>query len=79
MLLAVGDEDDPVIETNIFLKRTLPRAGLWIAPRTGHGINLEEPAAFNQMAADFFAATESNQWPRRDPRATPAHSSLGGA
>ena len=79
VLLAVGDEDDPVIETNIFLKRTLPRAGLWIAPRTGHGINLEEPAAFNQMAADFFTATESAQWPPRDPRANPAHSPLGAA
>ena len=79
VLLAVGDEDDPVIETNVFLKRVLPRAGLWIAPRTGHGINLEEPAAFNQMAADFFSAVEDGQWTRRDPRADPAHSSLGGA
>ena len=77
VLLAVGDEDDPVIETNIFLKRTLPRAGLWIAPRTGHAINLEEPAAFNQTAADFFTAAESVQWPRRDLRATPANPALG--
>ena len=79
VLLAVGDEDDPVIETNIFLKRVLPRAGLWICPRTGHGINLEEPGAFNQMAADFFSAAEAGRWTRRDPRADPAHSSLGGA
>ena len=79
VLLAVGDEDDPVIETNIFLKRMLPRAGLWIAPRTGHGINLEEPAAFNEMAADFFSAVEAGQWTRRDPRATPANPMLGGA
>ena len=59
VLLAVGDEDDPVIETNVFLKRVLPRAGLWVAPRTGHGINLEEPAAFNQAVADFFSAVEA--------------------
>ena len=78
-LLAVGDEDDPVIETNIFLKRILPRAGLWICPCTGHGINLEEPGAFNQVAADFFSAAEAGQWTRRDPRADPTHSSLGGA
>jgi len=77
VLLAVGDEDDPVIETNVFLKRVLPRAGLWIAPRTGHGINLEEPAAFNQMAAEFFSAVEAGQWTRRYPRADPAHSSPG--
>ena len=77
VLLAVGDEDDPVIETNIFLKRTLPRAGLWIAPRTGHAINLEEPAAFNQTAADFFTAVEAGQWTHRDLRATPANPALG--
>jgi pimeloyl-ACP methyl ester carboxylesterase len=74
VLLAVGDEDDPVIETNVFLKRVLPRAGLWMCPNTGHGINLEEPDGFNDMAARFFAATESGRWLRRDPRADPRQS-----
>ncbi len=78
VLLAVGDEDDPVIETNIFLKRVLPRAGLWICPRTGHGINLEEPDAFNEAAARFFSAVESGHWGRRDPRANPAQSMFMG-
>ena len=32
VLLAFGDEDDPVIEANIFLKRTLPRAGIGSTP-----------------------------------------------
>jgi pimeloyl-ACP methyl ester carboxylesterase len=71
VLLAVGDEDDPVIETNVFLKRVLPRAGLWVCPKTGHGINLEEPDSFNEMAARFFAAAESGRWLRRDPGAAP--------
>ena len=62
VLLAVGDEDDPVIEVNIFLKRTLPRAGLWIHPRTGHGMNLEEPAEYNQRIAEFLAAVERGLW-----------------
>ena len=79
VLLAVGDEDDLVIETDIFLKWVLPRAGLWISPRTGHGINLEEPGAFNQMAADFFSAVEAGRWTRRDPRANPVHSPFGDA
>jgi len=74
VLLAVGDEDDPVIELNIFLKRTLPRAGLWMLPCTGHGINLEEPDAFNDMAARFFSAVERGRWNRRDPRANPTQS-----
>ncbi|HKT53087.1 MAG TPA: alpha/beta hydrolase [Caulobacteraceae bacterium] len=74
VLLAVGDEDDPVIETNIFLKRTLPRAGLWIHPQTGHGMNLEEPDEYNGRIAHFLAAVERGTWRRRDPRATPKQS-----
>jgi len=74
VLLAVGDEDDPVIETNVYLKRTLPRAGLWVHPRTGHGINLEEPDAFNTMAAQFFGAVDAGHWGPRDPRANPNQS-----
>lgn len=74
VLLAVGDEDDPVIEINVFLKRTLPRAGLWICPCSGHGLNLEEPGAFNDMAAAFFSGAEQGRWRRRDPRASPAQS-----
>jgi pimeloyl-ACP methyl ester carboxylesterase len=70
VLLAVGDEDDPVIDVNIFLKRVLPRAGLWVCPKTGHGINLEEPDAFNEIAAWFFNSVERGHWDRRDPRAT---------
>ncbi|MDP3618493.1 MAG: alpha/beta hydrolase [Ramlibacter sp.] len=71
VLLMVGDEDDGVIEVNIFLKRTIPRAGMWMAPRTGHAMNLEEPAMYNQMLAEFFSAVERGGWGPRDPRATP--------
>jgi pimeloyl-ACP methyl ester carboxylesterase len=65
ILLAVGDADDPVIEVNVFLKRTLPRAGLWIHPHTGHGMNLEEPDAYNRQIAEFLAAVERGRWPAR--------------
>lgn len=65
VLLAVGDEDDPVIEVNVFLKRTLPRAGLWIHPRTGHGMNLEEPEDYNRRIAEFLAAVERGGWAPR--------------
>lgn len=78
VLLAVGDEDDPVIEVNVFLKRVLPRAGLWISPKTGHGINLEEPGDFNAMAERFFSAAERGRWGPRDPRANPAQTSYMG-
>src|SRR6202022_573608 len=45
VLLAVGDEDVRCLETNLMLKSTLPNAGLWICPNTGHAINVEEPFA----------------------------------
>ena len=61
-LLIVGDEDEPCIDPTIFLKRTLPNAGLWMCPRTGHAINLEEPAAFNRAVSDFFGTVERGRW-----------------
>ena len=65
VLLAVGDEDEPCLETNLMLKAAIPGAGLWICPNTGHAINLEEPAAFNAQVDAFFAAVERGRWPRR--------------
>jgi len=61
-LLACGDEDGPCIETNVWLKSVLPNAGLWFCPRTGHAINLEEPAAFNREVAAFFSTVERGRW-----------------
>ena len=46
----------------MILKRTLPNAGLWMHPRTGHAINLEEPAAFNRAVQDFFSTVERGRW-----------------
>lgn len=68
VLLAVGDEDDGIFDVNIFLKRTLPRAGLWIHPHTGHGMNLEDPDAFNAQIASFLSAVERGAWCRGDSR-----------
>src|SRR3954451_6779242 len=53
VLLALGDEDEPCLETNLMLKRAMPGSGLWILPRTGHAVNLEEPAPFNAMVESF--------------------------
>jgi pimeloyl-ACP methyl ester carboxylesterase len=67
-LIIVGDEDDACIEPSVFLKRTIPTAGLFIQPRTGHAINLEEPAVFNREVQEFFSTVERGRWGRRDPR-----------
>ena len=68
VLLAVGDEDVPCLETNLMLKSTFPNAGLWICPNSGHAINLEEPAAFNAQVESFVSAVERGSWRRGYPR-----------
>lgn len=40
----------------------IPHAGLLMVPMTGHTVNIEEPMAFNQGVAEFFAGVESGRW-----------------
>ena len=67
-LVMTGDEDDPCLEPGIFMKRTIPTAGLVVIPKSGHTINLEEPDAFNRAVLDFLTAVEAGRWPRRNPQ-----------
>jgi pimeloyl-ACP methyl ester carboxylesterase len=67
-LIVTGDEDDPCIEASILMKRTILSAALVMLPRSGHAINLEEPALFNQFIEQFFHQVESGRWQLRDPR-----------
>lgn len=62
LLVIVGDEDDTCLDGSIFLKRTVPTAGLLVIPRSGHNITSEEPAAVNAALADFLAAAEAGRW-----------------
>ncbi len=62
LLIIVGDEDEPCIDGSVFLKRTVPTAGLLVIPRSGHNVPTEEPAAFNAALADLFAAAEAGRW-----------------
>ena len=68
-LIVTGDEDWPCLVPSVFMKRTIPSAGLLVMPNSGHTVNLEEPAAFNTALADFFAQVDAGRWPMRDPRA----------
>ena len=68
-LIMTGDEDWPCMEPALLMKRTISSAGLVVIPNTGHAINLEEPAAFNQHLGDFFHTVEIGRWPMRDARA----------
>jgi pimeloyl-ACP methyl ester carboxylesterase len=80
VLLLVGDEDEPCLDVNLWMKRLLPNARLGFLPGAGHAINLEEPALFNRLVEAFIADVERGSWRPRDPRARPgaAQSSLGG-
>ena len=62
------DEDDPCVGPSLFLKKHLPAAGLAMFPKSGHVLNLEEPALFNQMVERFIALAEAGRWAPRDPR-----------
>src|SRR5438046_9274205 len=68
-LILCGDEDDNCVEPSLFLKKHLPAAGLSFFPKSGHVLNLEEPALFNEMVERFIALVEAGRWPVRDPRA----------
>jgi pimeloyl-ACP methyl ester carboxylesterase len=70
-LVIAGDEEEPALEACLLMKRCIATAGLAILPRSGHAINLEEPALFNQLLADFFHQVEAGRWGARDPRAAP--------
>ena len=67
LLVIVGDEDEPCIDGSVFLKRTVPTAGLLVIPRSGHNVQSEEPAAFNAALADLFAAAEAGRWLAHKP------------
>jgi pimeloyl-ACP methyl ester carboxylesterase len=69
VLLVVGDEDEPCIDVNVWMKRLMPTARLAMLPGTGHALNLEEPAAFNSIVERFLTDVERGSWRPRDPRA----------
>lgn len=71
-LIICGDEDDPCLGPSLFLKKHLPAAGLTVFPKSGHVLNLEEPALFNEAVERFITLVEAGRWPVRDPRSLPA-------
>jgi pimeloyl-ACP methyl ester carboxylesterase len=66
-LIITGDEDEPCLEPALFMKRTIPTAGLVVLPKSGHTINLEEPDAFNRALEHFLTTVEAGKWGTRNP------------
>jgi 3-oxoadipate enol-lactonase len=54
-------------EPSLFLKQTIPASGLAMFAKTGHILNLEEPALFNETLERFLGLAEAGRWPPRDP------------
>ncbi len=65
LLVVAGDEDDSTLEPSILMKRTIATCGLVVLPRSGHVMNMEEPAMFNQVVEDFFHTVETGRWVAR--------------
>ena len=80
VLLIVGDEDEPCLDVNLWMKRQMPASELAVLPATGHAVNLEEPARFNALVERFLSSVDRGTWRPRDPRASGAGvlTSLGG-
>jgi len=70
-LILAGDEEEPCLEACLLMKRCMPRAGLALLPKSGHTINLEEPALFNRLVEDFLHQVQAGRWRERDPLAVP--------
>lgn len=65
VLVVAGDEDDPTLEPGLLMKRTIPTCGLAVLPKSGHVLNIEEPALFNRIVEDFFHQVENGRWVNR--------------
>jgi 3-oxoadipate enol-lactonase len=72
-LIICGDEDDSCVGPSLFLKKHLAAAGLAMFPKSGHVLNLEEPALFNETVERFITLVEAGRWPMRDPRSLPVN------
>ena len=69
VLILAGDEDDGCLDTSVWLKRVIPRAGLAVLAKSGHTLNIEEPDLVNTLIADFLSRVEAGAWGPRDSRA----------
>jgi pimeloyl-ACP methyl ester carboxylesterase len=66
LLIIAGDEDDATLEPSVLMKRTIRTAALAVLPKSGHVLNLEEPALFNRLVEDFFHQVEAGRWTARE-------------
>jgi pimeloyl-ACP methyl ester carboxylesterase len=62
VLLMVGDEDEPCLDVNLWMKRLMPTVQLVMLPGTGHLLNCEEPALMNLFLERFLTSVDRGTW-----------------
>lgn len=60
-LVVFGAEDEPCVKPSYFLKEVLPGARLEVLAKTGHAVNLEEPALYNRLVMEFIETVEAQR------------------
>ncbi len=53
-LIVCGERDEACGKTSEFLAGAIPGARLWMVPRAGHFVSLEEPRLFNETVLAFL-------------------------
>jgi pimeloyl-ACP methyl ester carboxylesterase len=61
VLVVLGEEDEPCIKPSHFLEENLPGARLEVVAKTGHAVNLEEPALYNRLVMGFIESVEAKR------------------
>ncbi|HEY1504475.1 MAG TPA: alpha/beta hydrolase [Stellaceae bacterium] len=60
-LVVLGEEDEPCVKPSHFIEENLPGARLEIVSKTGHCVNLEEPALYNRLVMGFIENVEARR------------------
>jgi pimeloyl-ACP methyl ester carboxylesterase len=66
--IMTGDEDEPCLDPNLMMKRTIPTSWLAVMPNAGHAINLEDPDLFNGLIQAFLVSVDTGNFKTRDLR-----------
>ena len=63
------DGVDPALASAVLeIEQHIATSGLAIFPKSGHTVNIEEPALFNQTLGDFLGLVDAGRWGARDKR-----------
>ena len=62
-LVMNGDDDDACLDVGVLIKRTVRTAALMVIPKSGHLLNLEDPAGFNEVVRTFVRTVDRGLWP----------------